>query len=561
MATSNPGLSIHIHKENRAAGAVYRQIAAEIVCRIEDGALPRGSRLPTVRELSESLSITRVTAHKAYAELQASGWIESTVGRGTFVAAAAHRSAAVLADPTLHAVTVDGVMGAMHRFREIPDMASLAVAEPDPGLYPARAFLQLFQGLTDDAARLFEYGSPRGELDLRIELATLLAERGIAAGPEDILVTSGATQALTLVTTALCQPGDRVAVEQPTYLGVLGLLKSCGVEPVGVPLDDEGPRLDRLQRIFVRERPAFFYTIPTFQNPTGRTMSPERRSKLLWLAADHGVTIVEDDIYRPLAYSEPPPPPSPIKAQDCEHGVVYVDGFSKVLLPGVRVGYVVAPPRLRDRLVRLQQVREICGPPDPAADAGRVPASGSLQEAPGAGRPDLRCAARRHAGGAGRSDAGRRRVDHARWRLLRLGDLAGPSWAGGPLRSGAGARRGVHAGRGVPGPAGARPVSALVLRHVDGGSHSTGRLDARSAHRGAAANVAVWAPPSGRAQAGGLARRRRRVSARPPSGFPASRRLSDERQTSGSTSRSTRRCSRPSNSSSRSRTTGCGPAL
>ena len=81
----------------------------------------------------------------------------------------------------------------MHRFREIPDMASLAVAEPDPGLYPARAFLQLFQGLTDDAARLFEYGSPRGELDLRIELATLLAERGIAAGPEDILVTSGAT--------------------------------------------------------------------------------------------------------------------------------------------------------------------------------------------------------------------------------------------------------------------------------------------------------------------------------------------------------------------------------
>ncbi len=335
--------------------------------------MARGSRLPTVRELSESLSITRVTAHKAYAELQAGGWIESTVGRGTFVAAAAHRSAAVLADPTLRAVTVDGVMGAMHRFREIPDMASFAVAEPDPSLYPARAFLQLSQGLTNDAAQLFEYGSPQGEINLRIELATLLAARGISARPEDILVTSGATQALTLVTTALCQPGDRVAVEQPTYLGVLGLLRSCGVEPVGVPLDAEGPRLDRLQRIFARERPAYFYTIPTFQNPTGRTMSPERRSKLLWLAADHGVPIVEDDIYRPLAYGEPmaPPPaapapapaPAPIKAQDREHGVVYVDGFSKVLLPGVRVGYVVAPPRLRDRLVQLQQVREICGPP------------------------------------------------------------------------------------------------------------------------------------------------------------------------------------------------------
>ena len=365
MAIQNPGLSIHIEKDDRAAGAVFRQIAAEIVRRIEGGALAHGSRLPTVRELSESLSITRVTAHKAYAELQASGWIESTVGRGTFVAAAAQRSAAVLADPTLRAVTVDGVMGAMHRFREIPDMVSFAVAEPDPSLYPARAFLQLCQGLTSDAAQLFEYGSPQGELNLRIELTALLAERGITARSEDILVTSGATQALTLVTTALCQPGDRVAVEQPTYLGVLGLLKSCGVEPVGVPLDAEGPRLDRLQRIFARDRPAFFYTIPTFQNPTGRTISPERRSKLLWMAADHGVPIVEDDIYRPLAYGArtAPPPPAPIKAQDREHGVVYVDGFSKVLLPGVRVGYVVAPPRLRDRLVQLQQVREICGPP------------------------------------------------------------------------------------------------------------------------------------------------------------------------------------------------------
>ena len=363
MKPSSSELSIHIEKADRTAGAIYRQIAAAIVRRIEDGRLPRGSRLPTVRELSESLSITRVTAHKAYAELQATGWTESTVGRGTFVAAARHRSAAVLADATLRAVTVDGVMAAMHRFREIPDMASFAVAEPDPSLYPARAFLQLCQGLTSDAAQLFEYGSPQGEIDLRTELAALLAERGIAAGPEEILVTSGATQALTLVTTALCQPGDRVAVEQPTYLGVLGLLRSCGVEPVGVPLDDEGPRLDRLQRIFTRDRPAFFYTIPTFQNPTGRTMSSERRSKLLWLAADHGVTIVEDDIYRPLAYGRGMVPPPPIKAQDREQGVVYVDGFSKVLLPGVRVGYVVAPPRLRERLVSLQRVREICGPP------------------------------------------------------------------------------------------------------------------------------------------------------------------------------------------------------
>ena len=196
-----------------------------------------------------------------------------------------------------------------------------------------------------------------------------MVERGIAAGPDDILVTSGATQGLALITAALCKPGDRVVVEESTYLGVLGLLKASSVEPVGVPLDDEGPRLDRLQRIFARERPPFFYTIPTFQNPTGRTMSAERRSKLLWLAADHGVTIIEDDIYRSMAYGDVKALPPPVfaqaqaQAQDQEHGVVYVDSFSKVLLPGVRVGYVVAPPAIRDRLVALQQVREICGPP------------------------------------------------------------------------------------------------------------------------------------------------------------------------------------------------------
>ena len=138
------------------------------------------------------------------------------------------------------------------------------------------------------------------------------------------------------------------------------LLKSCGVEPIGVPLDEEGPRLDRLQRILAREQPRFFYTVPTFQNPTGGTMTAERRAALLWLAGDYGLTIVEDDIYRGLAYDPPPPP---IKAQERESPVIYLDGFSKVLLPGVRIGFIVPPPPLRERLLALQQVRELCGPP------------------------------------------------------------------------------------------------------------------------------------------------------------------------------------------------------
>ncbi|MDP6610279.1 MAG: PLP-dependent aminotransferase family protein [Vicinamibacterales bacterium] len=367
MVNSALGSTISIDRADRQAGPVYRQIADAVVAQVESGALARGSRLPTVRRLAESLGVTRVTAHKAYAELKTRGWVDSTVGRGTFVSV--QPPSREPRTPALGAVSIDRAMAALHGFRDFEEMVSLAVAEPDPALCPGQAFLQLCQGLASDAAQLFEYGTAQGEFALRVELSKLVAERGIAAGPDDILVTSGATQGLSLVTTALCKPGDRVVVEESTYLGILGLLKSSDVEPVGVPLDAEGPRLDRLQRIFARERPPFFYTIPTFQNPTGQTMSAERRSKLLWLAADYGVTIVEDDIYRAMAYDEADRLPDPLiaqaqgQAQDHDQGVVYIDSFSKVLLPGVRVGYLVAPPALRDRLVALQQVREICGPP------------------------------------------------------------------------------------------------------------------------------------------------------------------------------------------------------
>ena len=199
----NPDLSV-----------VYRQIADQIIRRVEDGSLPSGSRLPTVRALAEQFSVTRVTAHKAYTDLQSRGWVDATVGRGTFVSGP--EVTAAPSDAGRHPITADGIMGAMSRFRQLPGVTSLAMAEPDPALYPARAFLGLCQGLVTNEAELFQYGSSQGEADLRWQIASLLADRGIKVTPEEILVTSSVTQGLSLVTAALCHPGDKVIVEDPT---------------------------------------------------------------------------------------------------------------------------------------------------------------------------------------------------------------------------------------------------------------------------------------------------------------------------------------------------------
>ena len=352
-------LHLQIDKDRKSKPPLYKQISEQIIRKIEDGYLPKGSRLPTVRELADELAVTRVTAHSAYTHLKEQGWIEATVGRGTFVSASPSRPDTT--EPLSLSITPERVMADMSRLGQHPGIRSLAMAEPDLRLYPVREMMRLIQSLESMATELFQYGSSQGDLLLRQQLSELVEERGIRAKADDILVTTGITQGLALVTTALCERGDKVLVEQPTYLGFLGLLQSCGVEPIGIPLDSEGPRLDYMRRVLARERPRLFYTIPSFQNPTGLCASAQRRADLLALAREYGLTILEDDIYNRLSYGETPP--SALKAEDTEDLVIYFDGFSKSLLPGLRIGFVLLPPALKEKVLSLLQVREICGPP------------------------------------------------------------------------------------------------------------------------------------------------------------------------------------------------------
>ncbi len=348
-------LSLQLNRHETRS--LYQQIAEEIKTRISDGRLPAGARLPTVRKLAEELQVTRLTIQSAYAELQADGWIEGIVGRGTFVSndvkpVALHDSVGV-------ALTSEGILSDILTINRVLGMRSMAIAEPDAALFPIDEFWGYLTRLRPKAADLLGYGDSQGDPDLRIEVVRELQELEIDGNPSDVVITNGVMQGLNLVTQALSRPGGTVIVEQPTFIGYLNILKSQGLQPLPVHLDEEGPRLDEFEALAARERPAFFYAIPNFHNPTGRSWSMQRRHDILQIAGQYGLPILEDDIYGRIAYDTSPAPT--LKSLDRDDRVFYMSGYSKVFMPGLRLGYLLPPRAFREQILMLRRSADVCG--------------------------------------------------------------------------------------------------------------------------------------------------------------------------------------------------------
>lgn len=345
--------------------ALYRQIVEQIKTQISDGRLPAATQLPTVRKLATQLGVTRLTVQNAYSELASEGWVEATIGRGTFVSGAVQPRAIV--DTMIAAsgrdLTADAVLSDMIQIHQLENDAvagvrAMAIAAPDPKLFPIDEFWSNLTNLRPDALSLMGYGSPQGDPVLRVELASQLLKRGLSTTPDDIIVTAGASHALSMVTQSLAQAGDVVLVEQPTYLGLLHILKEQNLRAIGIPMDDEGPELNLLERAIIQNRPRFFYTAPSFQNPTGLSISQKRRGELLDLAEHYGVMIIEDDTYARLAYDAPALPA--LKSLDRSGSVVYLTSESKVFIPDLRIGSIVAPAALHNRLLTLRRATDLC---------------------------------------------------------------------------------------------------------------------------------------------------------------------------------------------------------
>ena len=352
-------LSLQIKRDTKLA--LYRQIAEQIRTLIQTAVLPPGARLPTVRQLSAELSVTRVTVQTAYDELRADGLIESIVGSGTYVSQTKPmlqpREIAAEFDP-------DAVFGDIHHLMHVSVVRKMAATVPDAAMFPVDEFWNGLIGLRSEGRDLLRYGTASGDMYLRVAIMELLHGLGIRGTPDEVLITHGAMHGIDLTARALARPGDVALIEEPTFLVMHNLLKMLGIRPIAIPLDNEGPRLDVLEQVLQREQPKFYYTMPNFHNPTGLCFSTQRRHDLLNLAQQHKLTILEDDTYSYLSYDGPTPTPLAALSDSSNDNIIYLGGLSKMLLPGLRVGYIHTPsPLLMQKITEVRQVSQLSGSP------------------------------------------------------------------------------------------------------------------------------------------------------------------------------------------------------
>jgi DNA-binding transcriptional MocR family regulator len=345
-----------------AAPPVYRQIAEQVRAAIEGGRLGAGDRLPTIRDLARRLAVNRDTVSVAYETLAREGWVESTVGRGTFVRGRAGAAPPPPFEPVLSPL-VDRLLDferARMRFQAPAGTAPLHALVPDPALYPVDEFRRaLNRVLTRGGSDLLRYGGAAGDPGLREVLAARLRARGMDVGPDAIVLTQGASEGIVLALRLFAAPGDAVAVEEPTYHNVLGALAALGLRAAPVPVRDGAPDLAALERVLERPEVKLFYTMPTFHNPLGTTTSLAHRRALLALAAAARKPVVEDAYEMDLRYAGRPLPP--LAALDERGLVVQLFSFSKSLFPGARVGSITAPARMVEALLAIKGATDLGG--------------------------------------------------------------------------------------------------------------------------------------------------------------------------------------------------------
>jgi 2-aminoadipate transaminase len=223
---------------------------------------------------------------------------------------------------------------------ERPEILSFAGGLPAPEAFPVEALARAHAEVLRDAGpAALQYGTTEGFAPLRAWIAERVSGRGLRAAPEQVLVTAGSQQGIDLTAKALLDPGDLVVVESPSYLAALQVFESYEARFAVVGSDDCGMRVDELERLLQTARPKLIYTVPTFQNPRGTTMSLQRRIHLAHLAAEHGVTVLEDDPYGELRYRGAPLPL--LAGLDPRAHMIYLGSFSKTLAPGLRLGFAV----------------------------------------------------------------------------------------------------------------------------------------------------------------------------------------------------------------------------
>ncbi len=339
-----------------SGGSLVEQIVRSVATRIDDKLLRTGARMPSIRQFADEQEVSRFTVVEAYDRLVAKGYLESRRGSGFFVRERAQmigngHASAQTAQSAPAGQQLDVVWLVRNMFRQLPPQKM-----PGSGVLPhdwldgelvangLRSISRLNQNL------LLHYGTPQGFLPLRQQLQLKLAELEIAAAPEQIVMTTGVTQALDLVAREFTQPGDTIFVDDPAWFLMFGSFAILGAKVIGIPRLHDGPDVAKLAELAAVHKPKLYIINSVMHNPTSTSLSAAKAFQVLKTAEEHDFMIVEDDIYCDMHPGTAVQAATRIAALDQLNRVIYLGGFSKTLAANLRVGFIATSQQLAIRL-------------------------------------------------------------------------------------------------------------------------------------------------------------------------------------------------------------------
>jgi DNA-binding transcriptional MocR family regulator len=353
--------------EREGEVSITQQLVDRISAAIESGDLEPGSKLPPTRELATAAGVNHLTAARVYRKLAELGYVTAQVGRGTFVRSLAPDGSAAYGDdwqvyalPPNDLSYSEQVLADTFASVDREDVLSLATGWPDPSTYPTTQLAAIAADVFEEVGgEALSYLPAEGLFELREELAARGRRYGWAEDPDEIVVTSGAQQAIALAAQATLEPGDVAVVESPTFIGMMTAMRGTGARVIGVPVDEAGMDVEALERLLGRHEVKLVGLQTACQNPTGRSLSEERKARLAELAVERNFFVLEDRVYADMHYDLQLR--RPLRELAPAH-VIYVNSLSKVVGGGLRSGWVAARGPVRERIAMLKLEADFFSP-------------------------------------------------------------------------------------------------------------------------------------------------------------------------------------------------------
>lgn len=344
----NPVFEIKLNKEDKEA--LYLQLAEKITELIEAGELLPNSKLPSIRSLAKALEINNITVINCYKHLERKKILYSKGGSGTFVA---KLEVNLIPEPIIKQ------QNSINKLRTINPLAiNFAKSSVSPELFPVEKFKLLFNEVLErDKGNAFSFQDTQGYLPLREALAKSLEKSGIKTSATRIQIVSGAQQGIDIISKAMLSAGDIVFVEKPTYYGAVGAILSRGAGIIEIPMLDDGIDIEGLELMLDFYRPKFIYVMPNYQTPTCVSYSIEKKRQLLEIAYKKNIWIVEEDNLSDFNYSKEPI--KTLKSLDYKNKVIYIKSFSKILMPGLRLGFMILPKSISEEVISAKYTTDI----------------------------------------------------------------------------------------------------------------------------------------------------------------------------------------------------------